>query len=314
MLIEVKIDRTQIRTSPSPNLSMVTRNLTVKPMVLPDALGTSPASQLLIEAGGTEKQYWRDLWRYRELFYFLAWRDLLVRYKQTLVGVSWSLIRPFLTMIVLTVVFGKLGKMPSGGVPYPLLVVCGMLPWQFFSTAMTESGNSLVSNATLISKVYFPRLIIVVSSIITSFVDFLISAAFLVAMMIWYHSIPPAAVLFLPFFVMLVFGASLGFGLWIGALMVEYRDFRFIVPFIVQFGLYISPVGFQSNIVPQRFRFLYSLNPMVGIIDGCRWCLLGVRNGIYWPGVVISVIEVIVLVASGIWYFRKTEQSFADVI
>jgi lipopolysaccharide transport system permease protein len=282
-------------------------------MELSNTVATSP-SQLLIEAGRTERQYWRDLWRHRELFYFLAWRDLLVRYKQTFVGVSWSLIRPLLTMVVLTFVFGKLGKMPSGGVPYPLLVLCGMLPWQFFSTAMTESGNSLVSNSALISKVYFPRLVIVVSSVITSFVDFMISAAILAVLMVWYHWIPPAVVLLLPLVVLLAFGASLGIGLWIAALMVEYRDFRFIVPFIVQFGLYISPVGFQSGVVPERFRVLYSLNPMVGIIDGVRFCLLGARNGIYRPGIVIAVLEVIVLVASGIWYFRKTEQSFADVI
>src|SRR5580704_15956070 len=246
--------------------------------------------QLLIEAGRTEGLYWRDLWRYRELFYFLAWRDLLVRYKQTFVGVSWSLIRPLLTMIVLSVVFGKLGKMPSGGVPYPLLVFCGMLPWLFFSTAITESGNSLVSNSNLISKVYFPRMVIVVSSVITSFVDFLISAVFLVVLMIWYHSVPPAAIVFLPLFLLLVFGASVGVGLWIAALMVEYRDFRFIVPFIVQFGLYVSPVGFQSSIVPERYRLLFSLNPMVGVIDGFRWCVLGERN-IYWPGLVVAVID-----------------------
>jgi lipopolysaccharide transport system permease protein len=298
----------------------VMNNLAAKPMTLSQyktGLGTAGMprmNELIIEAGRTERQYWRDLWRYRELFYFLAWRDLLVRYKQTFVGVSWSLIRPLLTMIVLTVVFGKLGKMPSGGVPYPLLVFCGLLPWQFFSTAMSESGNSLVMNSNLISKVYFPRLVIVVSSVITSFVDFLISAAFLVVLMIWYHYGPPAAVLLLPFFVLLAFGASLGVGLWIAALMVEYRDFRFIVPFMVQFGLYISPVGFQSSVVPQRFRFLYALNPMVGVIDGFRWCLLGTQNSIYWPGFAVAVIDVIVLVASGIWYFRKTEQTFADVI
>jgi lipopolysaccharide transport system permease protein len=271
-------------------------------------------TQLLIEAGLTERQYWRDLWRYRELFYFLAWRDLLVRYKQTFVGVGWSIIRPLLTMAVLTVVFGKLGKMPSGGVPYPLLVLCGMLPWQFFSTAMAESGNSLVQNSNLISKVYFPRLVITVSTVITSFVDFLISSVFLIVVMIWYRQAPPVAVLFLPFFVLLVFGASLGVGVWIAALMVRYRDFRFIVPFMVQFGLYISPVGFQSSVVPQKFRLLYALNPMVGIIDGFRWCLLGAKSNVYWPGFAIALIDVIVLVASGIWYFRRTEQTFADVI
>ncbi len=305
--------RTQIKTSPSPNLSLVTENLAAKPMALSEAFGTSYTGQLLIEAGRTERQYWRDLWRYRELFYFLAWRDLLVRYKQTFVGVGWSLIRPLLTMIVLTVVFGKLGKMPSGGVPYPLLVFCGMLPWLFFSTAMSESGNSLVSNSNLISKVYFPRLIIIVSSVITSFVDFLISGAFLIILMVWFRYVPPASVLFLPFFVLLAFGASFGVGLWIAALMVEYRDFRFIVPFIVQFGLYISPVGFQSSVVPERFRLLYALNPMVGIIDGFRWCLLKTQDN-YWPGLAIALIDVALLVASGIWYFRRTERTFADVI
>lgn len=271
-------------------------------------------TQLVIEAGYTERQYWRDLWRYRELFYFLSWRDLLVRYKQTFVGVGWSLIRPLLTMLVLTVVFGKIGKMPSGGLPYPLLVLCGMLPWQFFSNAMAESGNSLVSNSNLISKVYFPRLVITVSSVITSFVDFLISAVFLLGLMIWYRYVPPLVVILLPFFVLLVFGASLGVGLWIAALMVKYRDFRFIVPFLVQFGLYISPVGFQSSVVPIRFRLLYALNPMVGVIDGFRWCLLGARSSIYWPALAVAIIEVTLLVASGIWYFRKTEQTFADVI
>jgi lipopolysaccharide transport system permease protein len=271
-------------------------------------------TQLVIEADRADREYWRDLWRYRELFYFFAWRDLLVRYKQTVVGVGWSLIRPLLTMAVLTVVFGRLGKMPSGGMPYPLLVLCGMLPWQFVSTAMAESGNSLVMNSNLISKVYFPRLVVTVSSVITSLVDFLISGVFLVILMIWYRYAPPTAVLLLPFFVLLAFGASLGVGLWIAALMVQYRDFRFIVPFIVQFGLYISPVGFQSSIVPERFRLLYALNPMVGVIDGFRWCLLGPRAGVYWPGLAIAVIEVVVFVVSGVWYFRKTEQTLADVI
>jgi lipopolysaccharide transport system permease protein len=271
-------------------------------------------TQLIIEAGRTERLYWQDLWRYRELFYFLTWRDLLVRYKQTFVGVGWSVVRPLLTMVVLTVVFGKLGKMPSGGMPYPLLVLCGMLPWQFFSSAMTESGNSLVSNSNLISKVYFPRLAIIVSSVITSFVDFLISFVFLAFLMAWYRYVPSTSILLLPFFVVLVFTASLGIGLWISALMVQYRDFRFIVPFIVQFGLYISPVGFQTNIVPERFRLLYAFNPMVGIIDGFRWCLLGSRSSIYLPGLIISIVEVTFFVATGLWYFRKTERTFADVI
>ena len=271
-------------------------------------------NELVIEAGRTERHYWRDVWQYRELFYFLAWRDLLVRYKQTVVGVAWSLIRPFLTMIVLTIVFGKFGKMPSGGVPYPILVFCGLLPWQFFSTALSESGNSLVSNANLITKIYFPRLVVPASSVIISFVDFIISAAFLVLLMIWYRFVPSPNILLLPLFVVLGFAASLGVGLWIAALMVEYRDFRFIVPFIVQFGLYISPVGFYSNVVPEKWRLLYSLNPMVGVIDGFRWAILGGEQTIYLPGMIVSVLGVVVLLLTGIWYFRKTERTFADVI
>jgi lipopolysaccharide transport system permease protein len=269
---------------------------------------------LIIEAGRTESQYWRDLWRYRELFVFLAWRDLLVRYKQTVVGVAWSLIRPLLTMLVLTFVFGKIGQLPSGGAPYPLLVFCGMLPWQFFSTALSESGNSLITNSNLVSKVYFPRLVIPASSVITSFVDFLISAVFLGALMLWYQHVPPVSIVFLPFFVLLAFAASLGIGLWVAALMVEYRDFRFITPFIVQFGLYVSPVGFQSSVVPETYRLLYSLNPMVGVIDGFRWCVLGGEHTTGLPDVAMSVVGVGLLLFSGIWYFRRTERTFADVI
>jgi lipopolysaccharide transport system permease protein len=271
-------------------------------------------SQLVIESGRIERQYWRDLWRYRELFFFFTWRDLLVRYKQTVVGVSWSLIRPLLTMVVLTIVFGKLGKMPAGKVPYPLLVFCGMLPWQFFAAAITECGNSLVTNSNMISKVYFPRLVITVSSVMTTLVDFLISAIFLVVLMIYFHYAPHATLLLLPLYVALMVAVSFGVGLWIASLMVQYRDFRFIVPFVVQFGLYISPVGFQTGVIPMRFRLLYSLNPMVGIIDGFRWCILGPESRIYWPGLVIAVAEVVVFVASGIWYFRRTERIFADVI
>jgi lipopolysaccharide transport system permease protein len=271
-------------------------------------------SELIIEAGRTERQYWRDLWRYRELFFFFAWRDMLVRYKQTVVGISWSIIRPILTMGVLTFVFGKLGRMPSGGAPYPLLVFCGMLPWLFFSTAIMESGNSLVSNSNMISKVYFPRLALTASTVMTSLVDFLISSVFLVGLMVWYRATPPAGVVLIPLFVLLMFGLSLGAGMWIGALMVRYRDFRFIVPFIVQFGLYISPVGFLSGVVPERFRLIYALNPMVGIIDGFRWCLLGASSYIYRPGIAIAMVDVLILLLSGIWYFRRTERTFADII
>jgi lipopolysaccharide transport system permease protein len=270
--------------------------------------------ELIIEPGRTERQYWKDLWRYRELLYFLAWKDILVRYKQTVVGVTWALIRPFLTMVVLTVVFGRLANMPSGGVPYPLLVFCGMLPWQFFSTAVSECGNSLIANSSLISKVYFPRMTVPVSSVIMSLVDLLLSAGLLGLLMVWYQYWPGPRVFLLPLFVLMVFGAALGFGLWISALMVKYRDFRFIVPFVVQFGLYISPVGFTSEAVPEQWRLLYSLNPMVGAIDGFRWAILGAEAGLYWPGFLLSLAIVGLLFVSGIRYFRKTERTFADVI
>jgi lipopolysaccharide transport system permease protein len=271
-------------------------------------------TELIIEPGRAERQYWRDLWKYRELFYFLAWRDLLVRYKQTVVGVAWSVVRPLLTMLVLTLVFGKFGKLPAGGVPYPILVFCGMLPWQFFSTALSESGSSLVSNSNLISKVYFPRLVVPASSVITSFVDFLISAVILAALMGVYRWLPSSNCIVLPVFVLLTFAASFGAGLWIAALMVEYRDFKFIVPFIVQFGLYLSPVGFDSSVVPDRWRLLYSLNPMAGIIDGFRWAILGGQHALYLPGLLTSVLGIAGMLITGIWYFRKTERGFADVI
>jgi lipopolysaccharide transport system permease protein len=269
--------------------------------------------ELIIEPGKSERQYWRDLWRYRELLYFLAWRDILVRYKQTVIGVAWAVIRPVLTMLVLTFIFGRLAKMPSGGVPYPILVFCGMLPWQFFANAFTESGNSLVSNAGMISKVYFPRLVVPISSVITSFVDFLISAVLMACLMAYYGYMPSATILMLPVFVMLAFATAFGAGLWVSAMMVRYRDFRFILPFVVQFGLYVSPVGFSTNVVPQEWRWLYSLNPMVGVIDGFRWAILGEQN-LYWPGFWISVVGVTFIIITGIWYFRRTERTFADVI
>jgi lipopolysaccharide transport system permease protein len=267
----------------------------------------------VIEAGRAERQYWRDLWKFRELFYFLAWRDFLIRYKQTVVGIAWSLIRPLLMMLALTMI-GKIGKSPTGGAPYALFFFCGLLPWQFFSTALSESGNSLVTNSNLVSKIYFPRLVVPASSVIVSFVDFLIAAAFLVVLMFYYHFTPPSQVVFIPLFVFLVFAASLGAGFWIAALTVEYRDFRFVIPFIVQFGMFISSVLMMTSHVPERWRLLYSVNPMVGIIDGFRWCILGGGNAIYVPGLVSSLLVTFLLIFSGLWYFRKTERTFADVI
>ncbi len=275
----------------------------------------SPLPELIIEPGRAERNYWRDLWRYRELFYFLAWRDILVRYKQTVIGIAWALIRPFLTMVVFTLVFSKIAKLPApGAVPYALMVFAAMLPWQFFATALSESSNSLIGNANLISKIYFPRLIVPAGSVITSLVDFLITLALLAAMMIWYQFVPDWRILTLPLFMVLAFGAAFGAGLWLCALNVEYRDFRYIVPFIVQFGLYVSPVGFSSSIVPDKWRLLYSLNPMVGVIDGFRWALLRGQSALDLRGVLMSCGLVVLLVATGIWYFRRTERTFADVI
>ncbi|HKV42337.1 MAG TPA: ABC transporter permease [Blastocatellia bacterium] len=270
--------------------------------------------ELIIEPGRGFKNYWRDLWTYRELFYFLAWRDLAVRYKQTAIGVAWGVIRPLLTMLAFTVVFGKLAKLPSAGAPYAILVLAGMLPWQFFSSALAASSNSLIGNAHMISKVYFPRLAIPTSSVIVSLVDSLISFAILLLLMAWYHFTPSWRMLALAPLVLLAFGASMGAGLWFASLNVKYRDFSHIAGFAVQFGLYISPVGYSSRIVPAHWRFLYSMNPMVGVIDGFRWAIIGGGTEMYIPGLMISILLVGLLLAGGIWYFRKTERTFADVI
>ena len=275
---------------------------------------TESKPELIIEAGRTERQYWQDLWRYRELFYFLAWRDILVRYKQTAIGIAWALIRPFITMIVFTVVFGNLAKLPSEGVPYPILVFSAMLPWQFFATALSECSNSLIGNANLISKVYFPRLIVPVSAIVVSFVDFMISGIILLGLMAYYAYVPSWRILMLPVFIAIAFAASIGAGLLFASLNVKYRDFRFIVPFITQIGLYISPVGFSSSIVPEQYRLLYSLNPMVGVIDGFRWSILGGDAKLYLPGFLLSLGLVLLMLIAGIVYFRKVERTFADVI
>ena len=276
---------------------------------------SEPVPELIIEAGRTEAQYWRDLWRYRELFYFLAWRDVLVRYKQTAIGVAWALLRPLLTMIVFTVVFGQLANLPSeGDAPYPILVFAAMLPWQFFANALSECSNSLITNANLLSKVYFPRLVVPTSAVIVSFVDFLISGIILLGLMIWFNAVPTWRILTLPLFIAVAFAAAMGVGLWLAALNVQYRDFRYIVPFIIQFGLYISPVGFSSTIVPTEWRLLYSLNPMVGVIDGFRWAIIGGNVQLFWPGFLLSLLLVIVVLATGIRYFRRMERSFADII
>jgi lipopolysaccharide transport system permease protein len=269
---------------------------------------------LEIRAGLSEKNYWADIWRYRELFYFLAWRDMLVRYKQTVVGIGWALIRPFIAMVVFTVILGKLAKLPSGGVPYPLLVFCGLLPWQLFSNSFAESGNSLIANSSLISKIYFPRLIVPAASVVVGLLDFLISFIFLGILLIWYRFLPDWRLLTIPVFALIAVVMSFGVGLLISALSVKYRDFRFIVPFIVQFGLYVTPVGFSSDIVPENWRLLYSLNPLVSVIDGFRWAILRGRTPLNLPGLCVSLAVVAGMLWLGIWYFRKTERTFADVI
>ena len=269
----------------------------------------------ILEPGRAEKNYWLDLWRYRELFLILAWRDVAVRYKQTIMGIAWAILRPFLTMVVFTVIFGRLAKLPSEGhAPYALMVFAAMLPWNLFSSSLSEASNSLISNANLISKVYFPRLIIPTATLVTAFIDFLISFVILIGMMVYYKFVPGWQILLLPFFVILALLVSLGPGLWITALNVKYRDFRYVIPFLVQFGLFVSPVGFSSSVVPEKWRFFYNLNPMVGVIDGFRWCILGGKSEIYWSGFLLSSIIMALFLWLGIYQFRKTEKTFADLI
>lgn len=290
---------------------------------LPSVSTLSPAKEedfdLWLEAGRTEKHYWMDLWRYRELYAILAWRDVAVRYKQTVVGAAWGLLQPFLSMVIMTIIFGKVAGLPSEGpAPYAIMVFAAMLPWQFFANALSTSSQSLVGNAGLISKVYFPRLIIPASSMVVACVDFLISFVIMAGMMLWYQYVPNWRMLTLPGFVVLAFLAAMGPGLIITALNVKYRDFRFVIPFIVQFGLYLSPVAYSSSVVREKFGdtafVLYCLNPMVAVIDGFRWAILGGSTAIYWPGFALSLTIAGTSLIVGIWYFRKTERTFADVI
>jgi lipopolysaccharide transport system permease protein len=269
--------------------------------------------EVVIEPGSSVKTYWKDVWRYRELFFILSWRDIKVRYKQTVIGAAWSIIRPVLTTIVFTIVFGRVAKIENQSLaPYALMVYGGMMPWQFFSNALSEASNSLIGNTNLISKVYFPRLIVPASSVITSFVDFAISFVILIVLLFLYNFMPPVQILLLPLFVVLAFFAAFGIGLFITALNVKYRDFRYIIPFIVQFGLYITPVGFSSGNIPDKWRMVYALNPMVGVIDGFRWCLFG--DKLILSSLMISVTVIFISMWLGVWYFRKTERNFADII
>jgi lipopolysaccharide transport system permease protein len=269
--------------------------------------------ELILEAGRSTRNYWTDLWRYRELLGFLAWRDVKVRYKQTALGIVWALIQPAVTLVVFTFVFGRLARMPSGNTPYPLLVLCGLLPWQLFAAAFTNSSGSLVANTHLISKVYFPRLIVPLSSIAVALLDFAVVLLLLAALCAWWHFVPDWRLVFVPCFIVLTIVAALGTGLWLTALTVKYRDFRFVVPFLLQIGLFLSPVGFNSTNLP-NWRALYSLNPMVGAIDGFRWCLLRGEPGLEPLNLAVSAGMAVLLLLSGLWYFRRTERSFADLI
>jgi lipopolysaccharide transport system permease protein len=274
-------------------------------------------TKIIIEAGRTEAHYWRDLWRFRELFGFLAWRDILVRYKQTSIGVAWAVIRPLLTIVIGAGIFGGLAKMPSDGVPYAVMVCAGTLPWYFFASALSESSASLVGNSNLISKIYFPRLILPASAVVVAFVDFAISLLILGCLMLWYGMMPTWRLLTLPVFIALGFLSAMGPGLLFTALNVKYRDFRYIIPFVVQFGLFVSPVFYSTTVIQERYgdlgHLIVALNPIVGIIDGFRWAICGTTT-LHWESFLLSTVLSILFLILGVWYFRKTEKTFADVI
>jgi lipopolysaccharide transport system permease protein len=274
-----------------------------------------PPREVVLEAGRADRHYWADLWRYRELFQVLAWRDVTIRYKQTAIGVAWAVIRPVLATVIFSLLMGRVAKLPSdGGAPYPLMVFAGMLPWTFFASALSDASSSLVGNSNLVSKVYFPRLIVPTATIVAATVDFAIGLVILAAMMLWFRFVPDWRIVFLPLFGAMAFLAALGPSLWITSVNVRYRDFRYVVPFIVQFGLYVSPVAYSSSVVPARWRLLYSLNPMAGVIDGFRWCILGGESQIYVPGLAMCAIVTGFFLWLGMHQFRKTERSFADLI
>lgn len=270
---------------------------------------------LILEAGRADQRYWSDLWRYRELFIILAWRDVAVRYKQTAIGAAWAFVRPFLTMVVFTVLFGHLAKLANNtGVPYAIVVFAGLLPWTLFSSVLGDVANSVIANSPLISKVYFPRLIVPLATVVVALIDFLVTLVILVGLMLFYRFVPDWHILLLPIFVLLALLASLGPALWAASVIVTYRDFRFIIPFALQFGLYVSPVGFSSSVVPEAWRPIYSLNPVVGIIDGFRWSIIGGDSPIYWPGFMVSLAVMVFFLWLGIRTFRRTERGFSDLI
>ncbi len=271
--------------------------------------------EILIEPGSRDRQFWSDLWRYRDLFLVFAWRDIAVRYKQTVIGILWALVRPVLTMAVFTVIFGRIASLPSeAGVPYSLMVLAGLLPWQFFSTAMSDASNSLVGNAGLIGKVYFPRILIPAAAVAVSLIDLLVSFIVLIILMAWYTVVPTWRFLSIPFFVFLALLVSLGPGLWFAALNMKYRDFRYIVPVLLQFGLFVSPVGFSGEVLPESWRLLYAVNPMVGVIEGFRWAVLGTKASIDWHSLLMAITVTSIMLWVGLRRFRATEREFADVV
>jgi len=273
------------------------------------------SQRLVIEAGRANTQYWRDLWAYRELFAVLAWRDVAVRYKQTVIGIAWALIQPLMTMLVFTFIFGRVAQLPSdGAAPYPIMVFAALLPWQLFATSMTQASNSVVNNSALVGKVYFPRLIVPSASAVVALVDFAISLVLLGLLMVLFGSFPDWRVVFLPLFILLAIATAIGPAMWFSALNVKYRDFRYVVPFIVQFGMYVSPVGFSRSNIPDEWQFLYGLNPMVGVIDGFRWCLLSGEATLHLPSFLLSLCVTAFFLWLGVRTFRNTEKTFADLL
>jgi len=270
--------------------------------------------EVLIRPGVAQRDYWRDLWAKRELIYFLAWRDVIVKYKQTIVGILWVLIRPVFTLMVFTLVFGKIAALPSSNVPYALLVFSGLMPWLFFAASVSEVSNSVQTNAALVGKIYFPRLIITIAVLLVCFVDYAVSCLLIVGVALWTGVPPDWRILYLPLLTLWVAALGYGVGLCGAALNVRYRDFRHLIPFALQLGVYVSPVAYSAHLVPEKWRWLYSLNPMTGIIDGFRWAILGQRFDVYVPGMVFSIAATVVILALGLYWFRRVERQFVDFL
>lgn len=270
--------------------------------------------ELVIEPTADLRHYWRDAWASRELFVFLVWRDIIVRFKQKVVGVLWSFARPIFSMVVMTIIFGNLAKLPSGGVPYALLVFAGILPWQFFTSVVGSTTNSIVGSKNLVTKIYFPRIVLPLTKTVVCFIDFVIAFFLLLVVMAWYRYMPPVTMLALPLFLLLGCGAAIGIGLWLAALNTRFRDVKDILPMVLQMGTYLSPVGYSADVIPEKYRFIYSCNPMVGVIDGFRWSITGGMHTLYMPGVYISTIFTLVMLYTGFRFFRRSESVFADIL